>query len=123
MQVLIIDDNTEITDMLSFYLGNEGYECKVVNDGREGLQAIKSEEFGLALLDLAMPEFSGMDIINSLKKDNLLEKKKIVVLTASALNEEDINALVGNGIKAILKKPISIEELSTVMQQFGSLSE
>ena len=67
-----------------------------------------------------MPEFSGMDIINSLKKDNLLEKKKIVVLTASSLNEEDTNALVGDGIKAVLKKPISIEELSTAMQQFGS---
>ena len=87
MQILIIDDNSEITDMLSFYLANDGYECKVVNDGKEGLQALKSEEFDLALLDLAMPEFSGMDIINSLKEDNLLEKKKIVVLTASTLNE------------------------------------
>jgi two-component system, OmpR family, response regulator len=66
-----------------------------------------------------MPEISGMDIINSLKKDNLLEKKKIVVLTASTLNEEDTNALVQDGIKAVLKKPISIEELSTAMQQFG----
>ena len=64
-----------------------------------------------------MPEFSGMDIINSLKKNNLLEKKKLVVLTASSLNEEDTNALVGDGIK---EKPISIEELSTAMQQFGS---
>ena len=39
MQVLIIDDNTEITDMLSFYLENDGYECKAINDGKEGLQS------------------------------------------------------------------------------------
>lgn len=102
MQILIIDDNSEITDMLSFYLGNEGYECKVVNDGKEGLQAIKTDYFDLAL-----------------KRDNLLEKKKIVVLTASTLNEEDTNALVRDGIKAVLKKPISIEELSSAMKQFG----
>jgi CheY-like chemotaxis protein len=66
-----------------------------------------------------MPEFSGMDIIKSLKKDNLLEKKKVIVLTASTLNEEDTDALVRDGIKAVLKKPISIEELSSAMQQFG----
>ena len=69
--------NTEITDMLSFYLENDSFECKVVNDGKEGLQAIKSDDFDLALLDLAMPEFSGMDIINSLRKDNLLDKRRL----------------------------------------------
>jgi two-component system OmpR family response regulator len=119
MQVLIIDDNTEITDMLSFYLENDGHECKVVNEGKQGLQALKLDDFDLALLDLAMPDFSGLDIINSLKKDNLLEKKKVVVLTASTLNEEDTDALVRDGIKAVLKKPISIEELSRALEQFG----
>src|SRR6476646_6871368 len=118
MKVLVIDDNSEITDMLSFYLEEDGYECKVVNDGKEGLQAIKLGDFDLVLLDLAMPEFSGMDIINSLKADSLLEKKNIVILTASALHEEDAEALVHDGIRSVLKKPISIDELTTVLQQF-----
>ena len=47
-----------------------------------------------------MPEFSGMDIINSLKADNLLEKKNIIILTASALHEEETEALVRDGIKS-----------------------
>ena len=118
MKVLIIDDNADITDMLAFYLEDNGYECKVVNEGKEGLETIKSGDFDLALLDLAMPEFSGMDIIKSLKGDNLLEKKKVIVLTASTLNEDDIESLVRDGIRAVLKKPISIDELTTVMQQF-----
>ncbi len=58
MQILNNDDNTEITDMLSFYLENVGYEYKVAYDGKEGLQAIKSENFDPALLDLAMPELA-----------------------------------------------------------------
>ena len=66
-----------------------------------------------------MPDFSGMDVIKSLKKDNLLEKKKIIVLTASTLNEEDTDALVRDGIKAVLKKPISLDELSSTLKQFG----
>ncbi len=63
--------------------------------------------------------FSGMDIIKSLKSDNLLEKKKIVVLTASSLNEDDINSLVRDGIRAVIKKPIALDELTTVIQQFN----
>jgi two-component system OmpR family response regulator len=118
MKVLVIDDNSEITDMLSFYLEEAGYDCKVVNDGREGLQAIKSDDFDLVLLDLAMPEFSGMDVINSLKSDNLLEKKNIIILTASALHDEETEALVRDGIRSVLKKPISIDDLTGVLQQF-----
>ena len=119
-RVLVIDDNTDITDMLSFYLERlGGYECKVLNDGREGLDAIRSEDFDVTILDLAMPEFSGVDVINSLKQDNLLGKKNIVVLTASTLDGKDAESFLQDGIRAILKKPISVDELTTVMQKFG----
>lgn len=119
-RVLVIDDNTDITDMLSFYLESVGgYECTVLNDGREGLEAIRSEDFDITILDLAMPEFSGVDVINSLKQDNLLGKKNIVVLTASTLDGKDAESFLQDGIRAILKKPISVDELTTVMQKFG----
>jgi two-component system, OmpR family, response regulator len=119
-RVLVIDDNTHITDMLSFYLERlGGYECKVLNDGREGLEAIRSEDFDVTILDLAMPEFSGVDVINSLKEDNLLGKKNIVVLTASTVDGKDAESFLQDGIKAILKKPISVDELTAVMQKFG----
>lgn len=119
MRVLVIDDNKEITDMLSFYLESQGgYECEVINDGKEGLLAITSEDFDVIILDLAMPDFSGLDIINSLKKDNLLEKNRIIVLTASSLDVEDTESIVRDGVRAVLKKPISVDELTTVMQQF-----
>jgi two-component system, OmpR family, response regulator len=120
IKVLVIDDNTDITDMLSFCLESLGdYECKVLNDGKEGLEAIRSEDHDVIILDLAMPEFSGIDVINSLKKDNLLGKKNIVVLTASTLDGKDTENFLRDGIKDILKKPISVDELTAVMQRFG----
>lgn len=119
-RVLVIDDNTDITDMLSFYLERVGgYECKVLNDGREGLEAVRSEDFDVTILDLAMPGFSGVDVINSLKQDNLLAKKNIVVLTASTVDGKDAERFLQDGIRAILKKPISVDDLTTVMQKFG----
>jgi CheY-like chemotaxis protein len=120
IKVLVVDDNTDITDMLSFYLESLGdYECKVLNDGKEGLEAIRSEDHDIIILDLAMPEFSGIDVINSLKKDNLLVEKNVIVLTASTLDGQDSDNLLRDGIKAILKKPISVDELTTVMHKFG----
>jgi CheY-like chemotaxis protein len=119
MKVLVIDDNKEITEMLLFYLESLGdIECKVVNDGKEGLNMIKSDEFNLIILDLAMAEFSGLDVIESLKKDNLLEKKSIIILTASPIEKEDAERFIQDGIKAVLKKPISVDELTSVIQKF-----
>ena len=114
MKVLVIDDNSEITDMLSFYLEEADYECKVVNDGKEGLQAIKLDDFDLVLLDLAMPEFSGMDIINSLKADNLLEKKNVIILTASALHEEETEALEARTFTSFTFFSIMLSEISRI---------
>jgi CheY-like chemotaxis protein len=117
MRILVIDDNKEITDMLSLYLESlDNYECKVVNDGNEGLQKIKFENFDLIILDLAMPGFSGIDILNSLKSDNLLSKKNIIVLTASALNDDETEGFIRDGVKAVIKKPISIDDLTNAIQ-------
>jgi CheY-like chemotaxis protein len=117
MRILVIDDNKEITDMLSLYLESlDNYECKVVNDGNEGLQKIKFENFDLIILDLAMPGFSGIDILNSLKSDNLLSKKNIIVLTASALNDDEMEGFIRDGVKAVIKKPISIDDLTNAIQ-------
>jgi DNA-binding response OmpR family regulator len=119
MRILIIDDNKEITDMLSFYLENlDGYECKVANDASEGLQTIRSEDFDLVILDLAMPEFSGIDVINSLRKEALLEKNRIIVLTASSIGDEDIENLQRHGVRAVVKKPVSLDELTAVIDRF-----
>lgn len=116
-RILVIDDNKEITDMLSLYLESlDNYECKVVNDGNEGLQKIKFENFDLIILDLAMPGFSGIDILNSLKSDNLLSKKNIIVLTASALNDDEMEGFIRDGVKAVIKKPISIDDLTNAIQ-------
>ena len=118
MRILVIDDNKEITDMLSLYLESlDNYECKVVNDGNEGLQKIKFENFDLIILDLAMPGFSGIDILNSLKSDNVLSKKNIIVLTASALNDDETEGFIRDGVKAVIKKPISIDDLTNAIQR------
>ena len=66
-----------------------------------------------------MPGFSGSDTMNSLKMENILEKMKIVILSASALNDERMQSFLDDRVSAVLKKPISIDELTTVIEQIG----
>ena len=69
MRVLMVDDNQDITDLVSKFLTAKGLDNVVTNDPRDGLERIKNEDFDVILLDIAMPEFSGHDIIEELEKE------------------------------------------------------
>ena len=85
MKILVIDDNKNISDMLETLLTMEGHDCVSCNDGRKGLGLVNDGNFDLVLLDLAMPEFSGHDVIEALEKSGKLKEQKVIVLTASSL--------------------------------------
>ncbi len=68
MKVLIVDDNQDITGLLSKFLKAKGFDNVVTNDPRDGLERIKEEKYDVVLLDISMPEFSGIDIIQTLEK-------------------------------------------------------
>lgn len=112
MKVLVIDDNREITNMLALYFETQGIDFTAVNDGEQGLQAIRKENTDLVLLDLAMPNFSGVDVVDYLKKENLLDSKNIIIFTASSVSPQLFDGLIKRGIKGILKKPVDIRRFS-----------
>lgn len=120
-KVLVIDDNQDITDAISFYLSSIGIECKITNRGRQGLDIIKNnaDNADIVLLDLAMPEFSGLDLFASLRNEDLVEKRNVVVFTASNLAETEIQQMLSDGARAILKKPLSLDELDLMLKQFN----
>ena len=75
MRILLVEDNLEISEVMTVYCGfKKDVDCKVVNSGQEGLERIRNENFDLILLDLAMPEFSGKDVIQSFTKDQLYKR-------------------------------------------------
>ena len=110
-KILIIDDNIDISDMLAQYLEIKGHNCTVSNNGRNGLNLITQEKFDLVLLDLAMPDFSGYDIMTSLIKNGRIGDVKIIVLTASSVTDAEMDAFIAKGVKACIKKPVRLEEL------------
>ena len=111
LKILIIDDNEQITKMLSTFLDLKEQECTVANDGKEGLDIIKENRHDVVLLDLAMPEFDGYAVIKDLEDNNMLKNHKIIVFTASTITQEDLDGLVERGVKSYILKPIDIDIL------------
>ena len=116
MKVLLVDDNPDITDLLSKFLKAKGYENVVTNDPRNGLDRIKNEQYDVIFLDIHMPEFSGLDIIQALEKEKILKDQKIVIFSAHNFTPREIKTLLmKDGIEACLKKPIQLNELLTAI--------
>ena len=111
MDVLIVDDNLSITTMLEKYLTIKGFTCTVSNDGRNGLTLIENKHFDAVILDLAMPDFSGIRVIENLSESGKINETKIIVLTASIIDEEQIQKLRDQGVFTILKKPAELNVL------------
>jgi two-component system OmpR family response regulator len=116
-RILIVDDNEEITEVISFYCNSKkDIGCQVIHDGQQGLERIREVNFDLILLDIAMPEFSGWDIIQSLKQDRLIESKNLVIFTASS-NQKLLNDIKNSGLK-VFKKPCSLDDLTELIEKY-----
>ena len=118
MKILIIDDNKDITDAMSLYAESQGISCEVANDGKKGIDLLKKENFDLVLLDIAMPDFSGYDVIDSIKNEETFDLKKIVIITASSLDDATIAKVESLGIYSVVRKPISIDRLQEIIDKF-----
>ncbi len=112
----MVDDNKDVTDLLSKFLNAKGFQNDVTNDPREGLERIRKEQYDIVLLDIFMPGFSGFDIIEALEKERILKDQQIVVFSANPVNDLQKNDLLKKqGIHGYVKKPIQLAELLTVI--------
>ena len=114
MKVLIIDDNQEITDLISKYLDSKGIHNDFTNDPVDGLRRIKEYHYDTILLDISMPEFCGIDIIHTLEREKLLQDQKIIIFSAISFTDTEIHRLLQKeGVQIHIKKPIKLNNLLT----------
>ena len=121
LEILIIDDNEQITKMLTTFLELKEHKCTIANDGREGLNLIKENRHDVILLDLAMPEFDGYSVIKDLEENNSLKDHKIIVFTASTITQEELDQLVTRGVTSYILKPIDIDVLLSKLIETANL--
>jgi len=118
MKLLVIDK--DLTEAIYDSLDSSEIECKMINDGKAGLDEILNErgKYNLILLDIAIPNFSWMNILRKLKKEDLLRSENIIIFTASSIKDRDIDDFLASGAKGVLKKPVSLDDLTELIEKY-----
>ncbi len=105
--ILIIDDDTELCELLQEFFSAEKISSESVNDGISGLDKIKNSEFDLVVLDVMLPEMNGLDVLKEIRK---FSKIPVIMLTAKG---DEIDRILGLELGAddYIPKPFSPREL------------
>ena len=109
-QILIIEDEPDIQELLSFNLDNNGYKVYTASNGEIGLEVARKEHPDLILLDLMLPGINGLDVCRIIKSDQDTSGISIIMLTALG-QEEDIIKGLETGADDYVTKPFSLQVL------------
>jgi len=120
LKILGIDDNVDINKLISTVAKADGHDFRWVINGREGLKLIREEKYDAVLLDLAMPDFSGTEVIDSLIKEGIIKKQPIILFTASSKTDEEIQELINKGAHSCIRKPANIQNLLKRLREISS---
>ena len=108
--ILIVEDEPDLADLLSFHLQREGYQCRRVGDGDRALAEAQRQPPDLVLLDRMLPGVAGDEVARRMKRDTRTADVPIIMLTAKATDEDE---LVGFALGAddYVRKPFSVKLL------------
>ncbi len=104
-QILVVDDNANNRDMLARRLERKGFEVEMAEDGTEALKKIAEGSYDLVLLDVMMPDISGLEVLKQVRCDRSPSELPIIMVTAKTGTEDTVNALE-LGANDYLSKPI-----------------
>ncbi|MCK4349838.1 MAG: response regulator [Candidatus Krumholzibacteria bacterium] len=109
-KILVVDDEINITQILQFSIGAEGYDVITAQNGEEAIDKARREQPDLIILDIMMPRIDGYEACRILKANPLTKNIPVVLLTAKG---QDIDKRLGQEVGAIdyIVKPFSPNKL------------
>ena len=109
-KILIVEDEPDIRDTLSYNFEKEGFEVLSSPNGKSALKLLESNKPNIVILDLMLPDMSGLDLCRQIKNDKMLSNTSIIMLTAKS---EEVDRIVGFELGAddYVTKPFSVREL------------
>jgi two-component system alkaline phosphatase synthesis response regulator PhoP len=124
VKILIIDDEPDIVEFLTYNLKKEGFKIDKAYNGREALELVQRVQPHLILLDIMMPEMDGIETCEKIREDPVNDKILIVFLTARS---EDYSQIAGfsAGADDYINKPVKpkllISRLNAILRRYGTI--
>ncbi|MCZ7644982.1 MAG: response regulator [Planctomycetota bacterium] len=109
-KIVVIEDESDILELLEYNLSKEGYRVASARDGEDGLRKVRKEAPDLVLLDLMLPGLDGIELCRRLKSDPLTRSTPVMMVTAKG-EESDVVLGLGVGADDYVTKPFSPKEL------------
>lgn len=121
IKLLVIDDDTAVTDLLSLLLKSQGFEVFATNNSSDGLSMIREMQPDLVILDLMMPEMDGWEVCRSVRQFS-----QIPIIILSALNDPSmIASVLDAGADDYLTKPtpsrVLVAHINRLTKRNGNL--
>ncbi len=117
LKVLVVDDESDILELLEYNLKKEGYEVKTANDGRKAVEMAKTFQPQLVLLDIMMPHQDGVETCRQLRDAPETSNSFIIFLTARSEEYSEVAAFE-NGADDYITKPIKPRALMSRINAF-----
>jgi len=110
MDILIVEDDVDISELLQLYLENEGFHCRTCHDGLSALSAWQEYQPDLIILDLMLPKLDGLEVCARIRQKPGAKDPFILMLTAKG---EELDRIIGlsTGADDYLVKPFSPKEM------------
>lgn len=116
-RILIVEDNDLNLKLFRDLLTAHGYDTIETKEGLEAIHLTKSERPDLILMDIQLPEISGLDVTRRLKADDKIRSIPIIAVTAFAMKDDE-EKILSAGCEAYISKPISIVPFLNTIRRF-----
>jgi two-component system alkaline phosphatase synthesis response regulator PhoP len=108
--ILVVDDEKDLLDIISYNLKKEGFKVLIAENGREGIELARVHKPDLMLLDIMMPEMDGIEVCKLLKADEFMKQTPVIFLTAKSEERVEVKGL-DLGADDFIAKPVSTGKL------------
>jgi CheY-like chemotaxis protein len=109
-KILVVDDNEDVTRITTKVLSSRGYDVLAASSGVRALELARREHPDCILLDVMMPEMSGLDVLGELKKSPDTARIPVILITAR-IRDEDVLEGYKEGADYYITKPFSTDQL------------
>ena len=116
--VLLVEDFEDLRKLVAFYLDSHGYQVLEVANGKAAIQTAISGKPNLILLDIRLPDISGLDVVRELRKLSQTRKVPIVGWSAESGSNPQREMLRQAGMTDYVEKPTRLKDLDAVIERF-----
>lgn len=117
--ILIVEDNELNMQLFNDLLEAHDYKILQTRDGMEALRIVREHKPDLILMDIQLPEVSGLEVTKWIKEDTKLKSIPVIAVTAFAM-KGDVEKILEGGCEAYIAKPISVSHFLETVQKFLS---